>query len=122
MQCYYIFFSYIFKVNWYLNLLTLFIGFTPSRPKRLRKEPHHLNNYFVTTTTRAETEQISTFNDDIKNIWKVKYFNILDAIIINMKKRFSPESLQMAKAIDSFIKRIFDDSSFFVDNYKVTIN
>lgn len=38
-----------------------------------------------------------------------------------MKKRFSPDSLQMAKAIDSFIKLNFDDSSFFVDNYKVTI-
>jgi len=38
-----------------------------------------------------------------------------------MKKRFSPDSLQMEKAIDSFIKLNFDDSSFFVDNYKVTI-
>lgn len=48
----------------YLSLLTLFIGFTDI-PKQLRKEPHHLNNYFVTITTSAETEQISTFDDDI---------------------------------------------------------
>ncbi|XP_029348662.1 uncharacterized protein LOC103310300 [Acyrthosiphon pisum] len=96
-------------------------GLSPSRPKRLRKEPYHLNTYVVTCTTSAETEQISTFDNDIKNIWKVKYFNILDAIMINMKKRFSPESLQMAMAIDSFTKLNFDKSSFFIDNYKVTI-
>jgi hypothetical protein len=42
----------------------------------------------------------------------------LDAIIINKKKWFSSESLQMAKAIDSFKKLNFDEGSFFVDNYR----
>jgi len=99
----------------------LCLGLSPSRPKRLRKKPYHLNTYVVNCTTSAETEQISIFDNDIKNIWKVKYFNILDTIIINMKKRFSPVSLQMAMAIDSFTKLNFDESSFFIDNYKVTI-
>lgn len=49
------------------------------------------------------------------------YFKVLDAVIINMEKQFSPESLKIAVAVDNFLKFNFDDSKYFVEHYKVFI-
>lgn len=47
------------------------------------------------------------------------FFPIQDAIIINMKKRFSVESFQIATSIDNLMKMDFEGSSFLIDHYKV---
>lgn len=43
----------------------------------------------------------------------------MDAIIIDMKKRFSAESFQIAKSIDNLMEMNFEGSSLFFDHYKV---
>lgn len=64
-------------------------------------------------------------NDTIETIEdyfrKNAFFPVFDAILINLEKRFSTESLQMATAVDQFFQLNFEESLFFVDHYKVSI-
>lgn len=54
---------------------------------------------------------------DEKAYWKTSaFFPILDTIIFNVKRRFSDESLQMAKSIDNLLKMNFEESSFIIDH------
>lgn len=77
----------------------------------------------MTTTTSNEQGQIPE-NDfhKIEECWKVKYFHILDVLVVNMKKCFSIESLKMANAIDNFLKLDFIGSLMFIEHYKVRIS
>jgi len=60
-----------------------------------------------------------------KNYWKMHYFYpILDIIIVNMEKRFSPESMEIAQYVVNFLKlnfNEFNESIRFVNYYKVII-
>lgn len=104
-------------------IIFFFIEFHHLKSKRFKKEPTHLKNYFVTTTTSSKQDQILE-NDfhKIEEGWKIKYFHILDVLVVNMKKRFSSESLRMANAIDNFIKLDFIGSLMFIEHYKVRIS
>lgn len=53
--------------------------------------------------------------------WKTIYMIIMDTVIVNLKYRFSEESLTMANSVDSFCKLNYDNSLYFIDHYKVTI-
>lgn len=48
------------------------------------------------------------------------YFAVIDAIINDMKTRFSMESLKMAKSIDTFLDLQYVKDSYFVNHYKVS--
>ncbi|KAL4131439.1 hypothetical protein QTP88_008752 [Uroleucon formosanum] len=82
---------------------------TPSEGcKRKRQEPHNLKHFDTTATTNY--------------FRKNAFFPVFDTILINLEKRFSAESLQMATAVDQFIQLNFEESLFFVDHYKDLMN
>jgi len=63
-------------------------------------------------------------SNEITDIYRkscTDYYQIIDCIVTNLKKRFSPESLKMASSIDSFHKLNYDQSKFFIEHYKVNI-
>ncbi|XP_025409061.1 uncharacterized protein LOC112682620 [Sipha flava] len=76
------------------------------------REPNVFEDFILTTTTAAES-----FNSTETNCVN-GYFKILDCIVVNLKKMFSTESLQMAEAIDNFIKLDFKKSELFINHYK----
>uniref|UniRef100_A0A2H8TX88 Zinc finger MYM-type protein 1 n=1 Tax=Melanaphis sacchari TaxID=742174 RepID=A0A2H8TX88_9HEMI len=84
--------------------------------KRLKREPNHLKDFHLSSTT--STEQI----DENKKRWRIIYFKLIDTIVTNIKKRFSTESLKMATAVDNFMMLNYDDSTFFIENYKELFN
>jgi len=56
----------------------------------------------MTTTGAEEPNEVD--NDTAEDYFRVNaYFKVLDSIIVNMKKRFSTESLEMAESIDNFL-------------------
>ncbi|KAL4125788.1 hypothetical protein QTP88_010028 [Uroleucon formosanum] len=95
---------------------------TPSEGcKRKRQEPHNLKHFDTTATTSAE-QNINDTGETIGDYFrKIAFFPVFDTILINLEKRFSAESLQMATAVDQFIQLNFEESLFFVDHYKVSI-
>jgi len=90
-----------------------------ARGKRKRNEPVHLNNFILTTSTSAAAEPIESIESVhdyyISNI----YYKILDSIIVNLKKRFSPDSLTLAVSVDKFMQLQYEGSLIFIDHYKV---
>jgi len=87
--------------------------------KRIRREPNRLNDFVLMTTTDAE-EPNEVGNATTEDYFRVNaYFKVLDSIIINMKKRFCTESLEMAESIENFFKLNIEKSKFFIDDYKV---
>lgn len=50
------------------------------------------------------------------------YYKIIDSIVLNLKKRFSPESLALAISIDEFMKLEYEGSVLFIEQYKVITN
>ncbi|XP_050065897.1 zinc finger MYM-type protein 1-like [Aphis gossypii] len=90
--------------------------------KRRRREPTYLQQYAVLSTTSAEEYRV---NDVLmgtsinKNYWKMHcFYPILDIIIVNMEKRFSPESMEIAQSVDNFLKLNFNESLQFINHYK----
>jgi hypothetical protein len=79
----------------------------------MRHEPNVFEDFILTTTTAAESLN-STETNCVNG-----YFKILDCIDVNLKKRFSTENLQMAEAVDNFIKLDFKKSELFINHYKV---
>jgi len=72
----------------------------------------------LSTTAGAECQ--STESDSVETHFRVNaYFKMSDAVIVNMEKRFSTESLQMAFAADNFLKLNFNESTFFIEHYQV---
>lgn len=51
--------------------------------------------------------------------YRVKYFSILDTIIMNLKQRFSKESMDMANSVDGFLMFDYSKSFIFINHYKV---
>lgn len=69
--------------------------------KRKRKEPGLLRDYCLSTTTGAEDNP--NLIETVKDYWMShSYFPVIDAIINDMKTRFSVESLKMAKSLIHF--------------------
>ncbi|XP_022161072.1 uncharacterized protein LOC111027151 isoform X2 [Myzus persicae] len=80
------------------------ISFQTQRLKRIRREPNRLNDFVLITTSGAE-EPNEVDNATAEDSFRVnEYFKILDSIIVNTKKRFCTESLEMAESIDNFFK------------------
>ncbi|VVC38347.1 Hypothetical protein CINCED_3A006666 [Cinara cedri] len=77
------------------------------------KDPHNLE-YFVPTATTSAEQNINDTIETIDNYFrKNAFFPVFDAILINLEKRFSTESLQMATAVDQFFQLNFEESLFF---------
>lgn len=57
--------------------------------KIIRVKRQNYKYYFVTTTTSIDQDQTPE-NDfhKIEECWKVKYFHVLDVLVVNMKKTF----------------------------------
>ncbi|CAI6377783.1 unnamed protein product [Macrosiphum euphorbiae] len=88
--------------------------------KRKRKEPDLLRDYCLSTTTGAEDNL--NLIETAKDYWMSHaYFPVIDAIINDMKTRFSVESLKMAKSIDTFLDLQYDKDSYFVNHYKILL-
>lgn len=83
-----------------------------------------MKNYIVTTTTSSEQAQVPSvdLHKNVDEFWRVKYFHVLDSLIVNFlkKKRFSTESLKMAYAIDNFLKPDFVASLLFIEHYEIS--
>uniref|UniRef100_A0A2S2R2F9 Zinc finger MYM-type protein 1 n=1 Tax=Sipha flava TaxID=143950 RepID=A0A2S2R2F9_9HEMI len=88
--------------------------------KRMRREPNVFEDFILITTTAAESfNSTETNSTSVEKYYCVNgYFKILDCIVVNLKKRFSTESLQMAEAVDNFIKLDFKKSELFINHYK----
>ncbi|XP_060859266.1 uncharacterized protein LOC132936542 [Metopolophium dirhodum] len=92
----------------------------PDIRKRKRTQPKYLNSFHVDTIT-GEENNINSLT--VEDYWKKNlYFPIIDGIIINLKKRFSVESLSMASSIDCFLNLDFNGSSLFINHYKDVMN
>lgn len=74
----------------------------------------------LTTSTSADN---GSLDNSVENYWKNQvYFVILDTVIINLKKRFSDESLLLVSAVDNFFLMNFDESQPFINHFKIKIN
>lgn len=84
--------------------------------------PITLKKFVVNTST---SDQYNISNDNTKQSTAEDYFrtnffyNLMDVVITNFKKRFSPESLMMAPSIDHFFNLNFNDSLYFINHYHV---
>uniref|UniRef100_A0A2S2PNG2 Zinc finger MYM-type protein 1 n=2 Tax=Schizaphis graminum TaxID=13262 RepID=A0A2S2PNG2_SCHGA len=93
--------------------------------KRQKKQPKNLNDFYVftTTTMNSEPQNLNESNQtDIYHKSCTDYYQVIDCIVTNLKKRFSPESLKMASSIDSFHKLNYDLSKYFIEHYKGLVN
>lgn len=89
-----------------------------TKSKRKRQEPRHLQSYNLETLTGSQSEtECRTIG---KEHWKIIYFQIIDAVLVNLKYRFSDESLVLANSLDHFIKMDFEKGSYFINHYKVS--
>lgn len=75
-----------------------------------------MKEFCLTTSTSADS---INFDVSVEIYWNKVYFVILDTVIINLKKRFSDESLLLASAIDNFFLMDFDESQPFINHFKV---
>lgn len=76
--------------------------------------------FLVSTTTGATSEAVDVETILAEDYFRINiYFKVLDSIIVNLKKRFSNENLSLAVGVDEFIKLNYDESTQFIDHYKV---
>lgn len=110
--------------NIYINIVEKYLCIyltIVSNEKQNRKcsEPVKLRDYVLSHRTGAESENntLST-----TKYWRgTVYLRIIDAIGIHLEKRFSDESLELAKSIDNFFNLDKDNSFCFINTYKVYI-
>ncbi|CAI6355444.1 unnamed protein product [Macrosiphum euphorbiae] len=88
--------------------------------KRKRTQPNKLSNYITEVNTGESEEQHSS--NDIMTCYRVKYFIILDTVIMNLKMRFSKESMELAKSVDGFLMFDYSKSLTFINHYKNLLN
>lgn len=73
----------------------------------------------LTTSTSAASEPVQS-SVSVHDYYRINiYYKILDSITINLKKRFSPESLNLAVSVDKFMQLQYEGSLIFIDHYKV---
>lgn len=84
---------------------------------RKRREPAKLQDYALSHRTGAESEDNTS---NTIEYWRTTvYLRIIDAIIINLEKRFSEESLELAESVDNFFNLDEYKSLCFINTYKV---
>lgn len=77
-----------------------------------------MQSYHLETLTGAQSEAgCRTLG---KEHWKIVYFQIIDSVIVNLKYRFSDESLVLANSLDQFLKMDFEKGLYFINHYKVS--
>ncbi|KAE9522414.1 hypothetical protein AGLY_017173 [Aphis glycines] len=101
------------------NEVKLILPFQTQVSKRIRHKPNVFEDNLLTTATSAESFNSTETNST--SVEKYYRFKILDCIIVNLKKRFSTESLQMAEAVNNFIKLDFKKNELFINHYKCSI-
>lgn len=79
--------------------LFTYLVFNLFLPKIKRSEPNKLQHFILSTSTGAEFNLVP--NSIECNFRVHAYFKVLDVVIVNMEKRFSPESLKMATAVSN---------------------
>ncbi|XP_060857399.1 uncharacterized protein LOC132934981 [Metopolophium dirhodum] len=85
--------------------------------KRIRTQPKSLNNFYLQLTTGEENEPNIT--QSVEDYWRQNlYYPIIDSIIVNLKYRFSEDSLSMACSVDNFMNMNYEGSLEFINNYK----
>ncbi|XP_050548096.1 uncharacterized protein LOC126909705 [Daktulosphaira vitifoliae] len=105
-----------------MNEHNLDIEISSQDSKRKRLQPNSLKNFVVSTPTSDQYKS----NENIKKISVEDHFRtsaffpIIDAIVENLKKRFSQESLTMASSVDFFLNLNFKESYHFIDHYHVS--
>jgi len=58
--------------------------------------------------------------ESVKDYYRTNiYYKILDSIIDNLKKIFSPESLSLAISVDKYMQLNYEGSLVFIDYYMV---
>lgn len=84
-------------------------------------KPNTLNNFVVNTSTSDQyISNDNTKQSTTEDYFRTKFFySVMDVVITNFKKRFSPESLMMASSIDHFFNLNFNDSLHFINHYHV---
>ncbi|XP_060857951.1 zinc finger MYM-type protein 1-like [Metopolophium dirhodum] len=100
-------------------LLTILSTNEVSKEKQTRKrrEPAKLQDYALSHRTGAESENNTS---NTIEYWRTTvYLRIIDAIIINLEKRFSEESLELAESVDNFFNLDEQNSLCFINTYKV---
>ncbi|XP_060867951.1 zinc finger MYM-type protein 1-like [Metopolophium dirhodum] len=102
-----------------LNQITLELSNSRAKSKRKRQEPRHLQSYNLETLTGTQSE---TECRTVEEHWKIIYFQIIDAVIVNLKYRFSDESLVLANSLDQFMKMDFEKGSYFINHYKDVVD
>ncbi|XP_029340888.1 zinc finger MYM-type protein 1-like [Acyrthosiphon pisum] len=88
---------------------------TNRRSKRKRTQPNKLSNYIT-----GESEEHSS--NDIMTCYRVKYFIILDTVIMNLEIKFSKESMKLANSVDGFLMFDYLKSITFINHYKNLLN
>lgn len=74
----------------------------------------------MSTTSSAEKSSAIDNELDCEQYWRVHcYYKILDVTIVNLKRRFSDESLELAQSVDDFLKFDYFKSFKFINHYKV---
>lgn len=79
-----------------------------------------MNDFYLSTTTSAENIQTEQMENGMEDHWRTIYFQIIDSLVTNLEKRFSSESLNIAIGVDNFLKLNFNDSTCFIEHYKVS--
>lgn len=74
------------------------------------------------STTTSAIDQNFQQDSEITSMDFLKvhvFFPILDNLIVNMKSRFSTQSLEFAQSVESFFELDYEKSSYFINSYKV---
>lgn len=92
--------------------------------KRKSIQSSRLNDSVIDTTLGERNQQP---NVNTKEYWRAHvFYHVIDKVVGSLKRRFSPESLNMAKSIDAFFGMRFLDSTTFINFYspiaKVNVN
>lgn len=88
--------------------------------KRKKKESSDLRGYIVTSTIGASEEYVT----DLPKIqyWRIHvWFKILDAVINDLKSRFSPLNQEIGISCDKFLNLDFEGGETFIKLYANTV-
>jgi len=103
------------------NILLTMLPTNVSKEKQTRKrrEPAKLQDYARSHRTGAESENNASSTIEY---WRTTvYLRIIDGIIMNLEKRFSEESLELAESVDHFFNLDEHNSLCFINTYKVNL-
>ncbi len=96
------------------------ISLEPVRVSKKRKQPERMKDYYTDSTLGKSAFLDSSSDTNISDYWKINiYYQIMDNIIGNFKKRF--ENLPLAESVDSFVKLDSSGSKDFIENYKTVV-